>query len=398
MTASPREIRYSLSQSSWDDAEYDALQRVIASGQFTMAAETAEYERAFAQYLGTPYCVAVNSGSTANLLMAAALRYRKERPLQPGDEVIVPAVSWPTTYYPLSQYGLRLKFVDIDAETLNYDLDALEAAVTDRTRLVMVVNLLGNSNDFERIRAICEPRGIEFIEDNCESLGARFQGRQCGTHGLMGSFSGFFSHHISTMEGGVICTADEELYHILLSLRAHGWTRNLPKFNHVTGEKSDDPFEESFKFVLPGYSVRPLEMSAAVGIEQVAKLPRFIDERRRNAARYLELMSRYPDFITQREIGESSWFGFSMVVRPGAPFGRAEVVRALQAAGIECRPIVAGNFAKNPVMRWLDHEVHASLSNADLIDTNGLFVGNREGDLDAELALLASVLDELVGA
>lgn len=398
MTASPGEIRYSLSQSSWDDAEYAALQRVIDSGQFTMASETAEYERVFAEFLGTPYCVAVNSGSTANLLMAAALRYRRSNPLVPGDEVIVPAVSWPTTYYPLSQYGLRLKFVDIDAETLNYDLDALEAAISDRTRLVMVVNLLGNSNDFDRIRAICESRGIEFIEDNCESLGASFRDRQCGTHGLMGSFSGFFSHHISTMEGGVICTADEELYHILLTLRAHGWTRNLPKFNHVTGEKSDDPFEESFKFVLPGYSVRPLEMSAAVGIEQIAKLPRFVEDRRRNAAQFLELMSHYPQFIVQREIGESSWFGFSMVVRPDAPFGRADVVRALQGAGIECRPIVAGNFAKNPVMRWLDHEVHGVLSNADLIDTNGLFVGNREGELGAELALLTSVLDKLVEA
>ncbi|MBO3086694.1 DegT/DnrJ/EryC1/StrS family aminotransferase [Cellulomonas dongxiuzhuiae] len=398
MTASQPEVRYSLSQSTWDDAEHAALQRVIASGQFTMSAETAEYERVFADFLGTPYCVAVNSGSTANLLMTAALRYRRSDALAPGDEVIVPAVSWPTTYYPLSQYGLRLKFVDIDAETLNYDLDALEAAITDRTRLVMVVNLLGNANDFDRIRALCEPRGIDIVEDNCESLGATFGDRQCGTHGLMGTFSSFFSHHISTMEGGVICTADEELYHILLSLRAHGWTRNLPKFNQVTGEKSDDPFEESFKFVLPGYSVRPLEMSAAVGIEQIAKLPGFVADRRRNAARYLEILSRYPQLMTQREIGEASWFGFSMVVRPGASFGRSDLVRAFQAAGIECRPIVAGNFAKNPVMRWLDHEVHGTLRNADLIDTNGLFIGNREGDLDAELDLLASVLDEVVGA
>lgn len=396
-TADQQTVRYSLSQSSWDDAELAALQRVIDSGQFTMAQETLAYERAFAEYLDTPYCVAVNSGSTANLLMVAALMYRKDRPLQRGDEVIVPAVSWPTTYYPLDQYGLHLKFVDIDAETLNYDLDALEASITERTRLVMVVNLLGNSNDFDRIRAICDARGIEFIEDNCESLGATFGGRQCGTHGVMGSFSGFFSHHISTMEGGVVCTADEELYHILLCLRAHGWTRNLPKFNHVTGEKSDDPFEESFRFVLPGYSVRPLEMSAAVGVEQVAKLPRFIDERRRNADAFLALMERFPQFITQREIGESSWFGFSLVVRPDAGFGRADVVRAFQEAGIECRPIVAGNFAKNPVMQWMDHEIHGNLANADLIDTNGLFVGNREGDLSAELELLGTVLDGLTG-
>jgi CDP-6-deoxy-D-xylo-4-hexulose-3-dehydrase len=390
--------RYALSQSSWDEREYAALQRVIDSGQFTMAEETQAYERAFARYLDTPYCVAVNSGSTANLLMIAALMYRKENPLELGDEAIVPAVSWPTTYYPVNQYGLHLKFVDIDAQTLNYDLDSLEAAIGERTRLVVVVNLLGNSNNFDRIRAICDRRGIEFIEDNCESLGATFNGRQCGTHGLMGSFSGFFSHHISTMEGGVICTADEELYHILLSLRAHGWTRNLPTINHVTGEKGDDPFFESFNFVLPGYSVRPLEMSSAVGIEQLAKLPRFIEERRANAVEFLELMAQFPQFTVQREVGESSWFGFSLVVRPDAPFSRADVVRAFQAAGIECRPIVAGNFAKNPVLRWMDHEVHGELLNADLIDANGLFVGNREGSLARELFVLGEVLTSIVEA
>lgn len=388
-------VRYSLSQSSWDDAEFAALQRVIDSGQFTMASETQAYEKAFAQYLDVPYCVAVNSGSTANLLMVAALMYRKERPLQLGDEVIVPAVSWPTTYYPLDQYGLRLKFVDVDPETLNYNLDALEDAITDRTRLIMVVNLLGNPNDFDRIRAICDVRNIEFIEDNCESLGAAFEGRQCGTHGVMGSFSTFFSHHISTMEGGVVCTADEDLYHILLTLRAHGWTRNLPKFNHVTGEKSDDPFEESFKFVLPGYSVRPLEMSAAVGIEQVRKLPCFIADRRRNAKQFLKLMEQFPQFIVQREIGEASWFGFSLIVRPDAGFERSSVVTAFQAAGIECRPIVAGNFAKNPVMKWLNHEIHDQLTGADLIDANGLFIGNREGEMRNEFELLTATLAAL---
>ena len=396
MTKSSSPIRYSLSQSSWDEAEIAALHRVIGSGQFTMAHETKAYEEAFARYLDTPFCVAVNSGSTANLLMVAALMYRKSHPLRPGDEVIVPAVSWPTTYYPLDQYGLHLRFVDIDPHTLNYDLDALERAVTDRTRLIMVVNLLGNPNDFDRIRSICEAHDIEFIEDNCESLGARFGGRQCGTHGLMGSFSGFFSHHISTMEGGVICTADEELHHILICLRAHGWTRNLPKHNHVTGVKGDDPFEESFNFVLPGYSVRPLEMSAAVGTEQIAKLPRFVGERRANAEQFLTLMQQYPQFQVQRELGESSWFGFSLVVRPGEGFERSDVVRAFQEGGIECRPIVAGNFAKNPVMKWLDHEIAGDLTGADLIDANGLFIGNREGDMTTELHVLDDVLSRLV--
>ena len=157
-------------------------------------------------------------------------------------------MSWSTTYYPLYQYGLKIKFVDIDLNTLNYDLDQLEQAVTDKTRAIMAVNLLGNPNDFGRIQQIIGERDIVLMEDNCESMGAKFEGKYAGTFGVMGGYSSFFSHHISTMEGGLIVTNDEELYQILLSLRAHGWTRNLPKQNLVCSDKSDDPFEESFRF------------------------------------------------------------------------------------------------------------------------------------------------------
>ena len=160
--------------------------------------------------------------------------------------------------------------------------------------------------------------------------------------------------------------------------------------------KGDDHIEESFHFVLPGYNVRPLEMSAAVGIEQIAKLPGFIRERRANADQFLALMQQYPQFQVQRELGESSWFGFSLVVRPDAGFERRDVVRAFQAGGIECRPIVAGNFAKNPVMKWLNHEIAGDLTGADIIDTSGLFIGNREGDMTIELNVLDEVLSRLV--
>lgn len=232
-------VRFPLATSSWDDAELAALQRVIASDQYSMGAEVARFENDFAASVGSKHAVMVNSGSSANLLMVAALRYTKNKDLQllPGDEVIVPAVSWSTTFYPLHQYGLRMKFVDIDPHTLNYDLDALEDAISG-ARAIMAVNLLGNPNDFSRISKIIEGRGVVLIEDNCESMGATFEGRQAGTFGVMGSFSSFFSHHISTMEGGLIVTDDEEIYHILLALRAHGWTRNLPKFNTLTGEKA----------------------------------------------------------------------------------------------------------------------------------------------------------------
>lgn len=386
---------YPLATPSWDDAEYSAMQEVIKSGLFTMGKNVAAYEKDFAQYLGNKYGLMVSSGSTANLVITAALFFKKNNPLKRGDEVIVPAVSWSTTYYPLHQYGLKQKFVDIDRETLNYDLTALEKAITSKTRLIMVVNLLGNPNNFTAIKKIIGNRDITLIEDNCESLGATFEGKQAGTFGVMGSFSSFFSHHISTMEGGLVCTDDEELYHILLSLRAHGWTRNLPKHNHVTGTKSDDAFEESFNFVLPGYNVRPLELSGAIGIEQLKKLPRFVQERRRNAAVFQELFHDHPKLTIQKEIGESSWFGFSLVIKEEVGLDRKTLVDCLTKNGIECRPIVAGNFAKNKVLEWMDHEIAGPLTNADWIDKNGLFLGNHHFDVSQGLKHVHQVLGNL---
>ena len=385
--------KYPLATTTWDQAEFEALQRVITSGAFTMGPRVFEFERQFASYLGAKHCVMVNSGSSANLLMVAALFYSKnpDFALKPGDEVIVPAVSWSTTYYPLNQYGLRLKFVDIDIQTLNYDLNMLEKAVTDNTRLIMAVNLLGNPNDFDRIKTIIGARKITLIEDNCESLGAEFQGKKAGTFGVMGSYSSFFSHHISTMEGGLISTDEDELHHILLSLRAHGWTRNLPKINHVCTDKSDDPFKESFRFVLPGYNVRPLEMSGALGFEQVKKLPSLIAERRKNAFILQKVMQEHPKILIQKEIGMSSWFGFSLVIRPGVSLTREELLTKLNALGFEVRPIVAGNFTNNEVMKYFNSEIYGELINADHLDANGLFIGNQHYSIADALSQLKTL-------
>lgn len=387
---------FPLAVSSWDDAEIEAMHAVIDSGMFTMGANVAEYERRFAEYVGSRHCVMVSSGSTANLLMTAACFFTEAPLLARGDEVIVPAVSWSTTYFPLQQYGLHVKFVDVDPKTLNLDLEQLEQAITDRTRAILTVNLLGNPNDFAAIRSIIGDRDIVLLEDNCESLGARFEGRQAGTFGLMGTYSSFFSHHISTMEGGCVVTDDEEIYHILLSIRAHGWTRNLPKVNRVTGTKSDDPFEESFKFVLPGYNVRPLELSGAIGLRQLEKLPSFIQQRRANASAFVEAFDGHPWIDIQREVGESSWFGFAMLLRDDAPIDRAMLVEHLTRFGIECRPIVTGNFVKNErVLRFFDYEVFGDLEGADRIDARGLFVGNHQIDLSAEIAHLREVISRV---
>jgi len=382
---------YPLATSTWDDKELQAIQSVIDKDIYSMGDSVAQFEQDFAKFINRKYCVMVSSGSAANLIATAALFYTKNPMLKRGDEVIVPAVSWSTTYFPLQQYGLRLKFVDIDIDTLNYDLEALESAITNNTKMIMVVNLLGNPNDFDVINSFIKDKDIFIYEDNCESMGAEYKGNQTGTFGIVSTFSTFFSHHIATMEGGFVTTDDEELYHVLLSLRAHGWTRNLPQENHVAN-KSDDWFEESFRFVLPGYNVRPVEMSGAIGIEQLKKLPYFLKQRRENAKLFVELFKDHPDFIIQKDIDKSSWFGFSLIIKPGSGLKRKDVINKLQENKIDCRPIVTGNFTKNDVMKFFDYEVHNELKNADYLHDNGFFVGNSQVNLESEIATLHQVL------
>ncbi|MDA9048111.1 DegT/DnrJ/EryC1/StrS family aminotransferase [Hellea sp.] len=385
--------QHPLATSSWDHKELDAIQDVIKNNKFSMGPKVKEFEENFAQFFKSNYAIMCNSGSSANLLMIAALFYTSDpkKRLNAGDEVIVPAVSWSTTYYPLQQYGLNLKFVDIDLETLNFNINDLRQAVTDKTRMIFAVNLLGNPNDYKAINEIINGTDIVLIEDNCESMGAKFNGKHTGTFGVMGSFSAFFSHHISTMEGGIVTTDDEELYQIMLSLRAHGWTRDLPEINLLTGRKDPDPFNESFKFILPGYNLRPLEMSGAVGIEQLKKLPSIINGRRKNASLFCDLMYNNDKFIIQRELGESSWFGFSLVIKPSYKRPRKDIIAKLLEKGFEVRPIVAGNFVKNEAIKYFDHSIHGNLENADYIDKNGLFIGNHHYPIDETLHALSSI-------
>lgn len=387
-------IKYPLASSTWDEKEIEAINGVIAKDMYTMGDGVKQFEENFAKFVGSKYAVMVNSGSSANLIAVAALFYTKNPKLKRGDEVIVPAVSWSTTYYPLYQYGLKLKFVDVDLDTLNFDLDQLKVAVTEDTKMILAVNLLGNPNDFDAIKDIIGSRDIILMEDNCESMGAEFKGKQTGTFGLVGSYSTFFSHHMATMEGGLIVTDDEEMYHVMVCLRAHGWTRHLPKENFVSN-KSDNNFEESFRFLLPGYNVRPVEMSGVIGVEQLIKLPSFLDKRRKNAELFVSLFKDNKDFIIQKDIDNSSWFGFSFIIKPTSTLKRENIVKALEENHIDCRPIVTGDFTKNEVLKYFDYEIFGEMKNAQYLDKQGFFVGNHQVDLTAEIHHLHNVLTSL---
>lgn len=386
-------VKYPLASTTWDQEEYLALNRVIDSGRFTMGHEVKEFEEQFADYIGARHAVMFNSGSSANLALIAAARYMKGSQLQPGDEVIVPAVSWSTTYYPVHQHELVLSFVDIDLETLNMDLNKIEEALTPRTKAILAVNLLGNPCDLKALREFANIKGLILIEDNCESLGAKTDNQFAGTFGLGGTFSTFFSHHISTMEGGLVATNDTTLDETMRSIRAHGWTRDLPISNSVHN-KSGDEWDDLFRFVLPGFNLRPLEMEGALGKTQLKKLDSFISHRRQNADYLMQFRDNFPNVQLQKEVGESSWFGFSLILKNDLSGKRKELIALLNQNGIQSRPIVTGNFVRNPVLKHLRHADLPELINADKVHFDGLFVGNHHYPMQNEINLLVDVLSE----
>jgi len=386
-------MKFKLSDDTWGETEYNAIVNVIDSKMFTMGEKVKEFEMKFASYNGSRYAVMVNSGSSANLLAIATLCTRGD--LKRGDEVIVPAVSWSTTYCPLQQYGLKLKFVDINIKTLNADINAIEQAISSKTKAIFAVNLLGNPNDYQRLLKICENKKVLLIEDNCEALGGKYNNKFTGTFGLLGTYSTFFSHHISTMEGGLVCTDDEELYHMMLSLRAHGWTRDLPD-NTTLYKKQKNMFYEAFNFILPGYNLRPLEIEGAIGVKQLERVPQILKNRRENALLFVKLFSQNASIQIQKEVGESSWFGFSILLKGKLENKRDSIVLLLQQHGIEVRPIVAGNFTKNAVIKYFDYEIFDNLKNSDFLHDNGFFIGNHSRSIVDELKFVYKIISEIV--
>ena len=386
---------YELASDSWGEEEISAIQGVVDSGRYTMGEKVSEFELAFASKFGSRHCLMVSSGSMANLVSIAALFYKSDKPLQKGDEVIVPAISWATSFYPLQQYGLSLRFVDVDLETLNIDISKLEEALTPKTKMVMAVSILGNPAELTELRKFCNKHELILFEDNCESMGARLDDKYTGTFGDIGTFSTFFSHHISTMEGGLIITDDEELFHLMKSIRAHGWSRDLPDDTSIIN-KSEDDFFEAYRFILPGYNARPLEFSGAIGLQQLKKLDDLVDIRRKNADLFVELFGDDERFIIQKENGNSSWFSFTLILNPDIKTDRKQCLDHLRNEDVQFRIITGGCFPRHDVIKYFDYEIVDNLDNANIAHDRGFFVGNHPKNIEKELVMLHSILDRVV--
>ena len=385
--------RYPLASTTWDDDEFQAIQRVIASGKFTMGANVIEFENRFAKRFGSNYAIMFNSGSSANLALMTALKYDKNVMLPVGSNIIVPAVSWSTTFFPVNQLGYKLNFVDVNIDTLNIDISKVEKVINKETKAILAVNLLGNPSELKMLKDIAYSHGLLLLEDNCESMGAQLDSQETGTFGIAGTFSTFFSHHISTMEGGVVVTESESLMHTLKSIRAHGWTRDLPNQNFVH-DKSGDEWEDLYRFVLPGYNLRPLELEGAIGIEQLKKLDSFLEQRRANAQHLQQASQILKNYRFQKEVGQSSWFGFSIILENKLRGKRKELIALLRESDIETRPIVTGNFTLNPVMSHLEYLTLPSLEIANEIHWNGFFVGNHHYSITSQIDELVCILKE----
>lgn len=385
-------MKYQLVSDSWGKEEVSAIRRVIKSGIYTYKGKyVKEFEKKFASFFGTKYGIMANSGSSANLLAIAALFYKKIKPIKRGDEAIVPALAWSTTYHPLQQYGLKIRLVDIDIETLNCKAEEIIKAVTKKTKLIVAVSILGNPVELKKLRDFCHKRSIYLMEDNCESMGAKINNKYTGTYGIVNTFSTFFSHHISTIEGGLVLTNDREIYELMLSLRSHGWTRdNSLSFKY---KKFQSTYED-YCFVLPGYNLRPNNIYAAVGLEQLKKLNKFIKIRKQNHALFTKLFKDDKRFILQKLNGYASSFAFTFIFKKKYLSQKKEILNRLKKAGIEFRLITGGSFLKHPVKKFYKYTVYKNTKNTDYVHANGFFVGNHPKSLKIELNLLKKVIGE----
>jgi CDP-4-dehydro-6-deoxyglucose reductase, E1 len=378
---------YPLASSSWGTEEVEAIKRVIDTDMYTMGKHVKQFEQEFAELFGSPHAVMVNSGSSANLLMLSLLKWKYKLK---GD-IIVPVVGWATTYFPISQNGFRLNFVDVNPDTWNIDVNKIEQAITPETCAIMPVNLLGNSCDYTKILELCKEHNLLLIEDNCESMGAKYYDSYTGTLGLAGSFSFFFSHHIQTMEGGMVLCKNKDDADYMRSLRAHGWVRDLPVESSLY-KKTGNAFNDNFIFATPGYNVRPLEMSGAIGSEQLKKWSGIMETRMKNKEHFFSLFADKPWCRIQKEVGESSWFTFGIVLDGELKGKRARVIKALDEAGVQNRPLASRNFLKQPVMRDLDYITSGEMTTADDIHDNGFFVGNGSQDVTAGINKMYEVI------
>lgn len=372
-----------------------------------------QFEKGLAKYLGVRWALLVNSGSSANLLafMTLTSPLLGDRQVKRGDEVITVAAGFPTTIAPIVQYGAAPVFVDMELEHCNIDVAQLEAALSPKTKAVMLAHTLGNPFDLKTVKAFCEKHGLWLIEDNCDALGSKYNGKFTGTWGDIGTSSFYPPHHMTMGEGGAVYTNNPILKKIALSIRDWGrdcWCESGVdntcgcRFTRQFG-KLPIGYDHKYVYSHFGYNLKCSDMQAAVGCAQLEKFPSFVKKRKENYFRLYNGLKALEAIKIFRPLPESdpSWFGFLMTVQPDAKFTRNDLAQHLESANIQTRNLFAGNIIKHPccdaLVEGVDYRVIGNLKNTDTIMNNSLWIGLYPGMGDARLDYMIETIKEFCG-
>ncbi len=374
---------------------FEALKSLL-SGWFGLGENAREFGKQFSEFLGTEYCVITNSGSSANLLAVESLKISK------GSEVITPAVTFPTTLNPLINCGLKPVFIDVNAKTYNIEASELRNAISKKTKLVMIPHTLGNPNEMDVIMELAEEKNLFVIEDACDALGSKYDGKYVSTFGDLGTFSFYPAHHITMGEGGAVVTNSEPLSLTIRSLRDWGRACVCPVCKIVLDPNAYCPlrfsgtlipdYDRRYTYINIGYNLKPLDLQAAIGLQQLKRLPDFINRRESNFAKLYDELRQFDNyFILPKSLpkAEPCWFAFPLTIKESAPFKRADIVSFLEKKKISTRPLFAGNILKQPAYSDIEYRIVGDLKNSDTIMEGTFFIGIHPGLGDEELGYMA---------
>lgn len=392
----PIKYWYPLSQATFGTDEILEAIDSLCGFRTSMAEKTLEFENEFSNWQGCNSSIMVNSGSSADLLICHLL----SNPLKPlipkNSEIIIPIVTWPTQIWSAMMANFNVKFVDVDPETLNLDIDDLKSIISSDTKALFLVHLLGNPCNMDEIVKLCAENNIAIIEDCCEAMGATWDGVKVGNFGIASAFSFFFSHHITTMEGGMICVQNATDAEQLKLLRAHGWVRNVDLKNFNLDQYQD--IDSRYAFVNWGFNVRPTELQAGFGLHQLKKANLFASKRQNISSKFNAFIEQGKHLRTPtvHPKAKPSWLALPIMVNESAPFGRDEIVTFLENNGVETRPIVAGNISNHPVANLFPALKERSFPGADSVHKHGFYIGLSPMQDETAINTLLDLFDQFL--
>lgn len=392
-------LKYPLLNNAFSSNDINEGIKVLRSKRITMSKITYKFEKFFAKKMGAKYAVMTNSGSSANLLAISCLTNPlSKNKIQASSEVIIPAICWSTSLWPIIQNNLKPVFVDVELGTFNIDIESIEKKITKKTKAIMLVHVLGTSANMTKLMQIAKKYKIDIIEDTCESLGAKYNNKQLGTFGRFGTYSFYYSHQITSGEGGMILCNDTKDYNILKSLRSHGWSRDTNL--HTNFKKKFNNLDERFLFIGPGYNVRPTEIQSAIALNQFKRLNQFIKIRNINRNKIINNLKKNDKWKNQFSFVEvesnikPSWFGLPILINKKYSYVKKEFLNYLSKKGIENRPIISGNFLNQPAATFYNFKsTKNDFKNADEIEERGFFIGLHTNNIkEVEIKYISSCL------